>query len=153
MGAMDYSPASSSEEMRNVGITLERVTPDNFSNLWPLFKDLLIDACTRSNGRFDPNSAIEKMAQGHWQFWVGLHADGIVALGVTELLTYPTGLKVGNVVIATGDNSSRWVHFMDELKDWARGEECHKMQTLARKGWAKKLPEFKMTHVLLEVDL
>jgi len=129
---------------------LVRITPDNFSYLWPQIKPMLESACERSKGRFDGESSVAFMAKGLWQFWVGLEDDIVQVFAATEILTFPTGLMVGNIIITTGTNRRSWKHLIDDLAVWFREQGCTEQQTLARKGWARELPAFTLTHVLLE---
>ena len=129
---------------------LERVTPDNFSELWPQIKPMLESACERSRGRFSVDTSVSLMARGLWQFWVGRNDETVVVFAATEIITFPTGLMVGNIIITTGRNRRVWKHLIDDLAVWFREQGCAEQQTLARKGWAKELPAFTLTHVLLE---
>lgn len=129
---------------------LERVTPDNFSEMWPQIEPMLANACERSRGRFSVNSSLELMTRCVWQFWVGRDAETVLVFAATEIITFPTGLMVGNIIITTGRNRRAWKHLIDDLAVWFREQGCTEQQTLARKGWAKELPAFTLTHVLLE---
>jgi hypothetical protein len=40
--------------------------------------------------------------------------------------------------------------YLDELERYATAQGCNGMRIYGRKGWARKLPDYKMTHVLLE---
>lgn len=129
---------------------LVRITAENFPTYWPEIKPLLQGACDRSRGRFSPDCAIELLVNGQWQFWVGVADDRVQVFAVTEILTFPTGLMAGNIIITTGRRRHQWKHLIDELAVWFKSRGCTVQQTLARKGWARELPAFAMTHVLLE---
>ena len=121
---------------------------------------IMADVCTRSYGKFTPASLLKMVAEDLHQWWVVASEGELIAFVVTEVLTYPTGLKAGNVlIVAAGDpqNSKRreWFHLVGVLEEWARKEGCQHMQTLCRPGWEKALRAhgFKKTHLQMEKAL
>ncbi|CAN0493160.1 unnamed protein product, partial [Phaeothamnion confervicola] len=71
---------------------------------------------------------------------------------LTEIIQYPQR-RVARIVGCVGEHRAKWVHLISEIQDWSRSQGCVAMEIVARKGWAKALPDFQMTHVILESDL
>lgn len=131
-------------------MNLVRVTPENFAALWNEIKPLLENCCARSRGRFSADTSVQAMVECRWQFWVGIGEGSVQVFAATEMLRFPTGLLAGNIIMTTGKKRSEWKHLIDDLAIWFKDQGCEIQQTLARKGWARELPDFDMTHVLLE---
>ncbi len=134
---------------------LVQIPGDKAEEAWPLVQERIEDATKRSNGRFTSESILEEIKDSRQQLWV-IWDDkkrDVRAVGVSQLLIYPSGLKIADVVILTGDGRKEWKHLVEEFEAWARREECGLIQMYARKGWAKELPDFRLSHVLLEKKL
>ena len=99
---------------------------------------------------------LERFATGAWHLWIvweGGEAGSVRAVIGTELYRDVSGMKCCTIRFATGHGASRWTHLLGRIEDWARQEGCVKLDMIARKGWAKHLPEYALTHVFLEKDL
>lgn len=120
--------------------------------VWPLVRDLVRRVCERSEGRYAEEPIARHLLAGDWQLWVVW--DGSVrAIVITELYTDVSGIKCCMIRVCTGHGARDWSHLLEDIEEWARREGCAKLDMLARKGWAKHLPDYRMTHVMLEKDL
>lgn len=127
-----------------------RQVPVPFLNVvWPQVSQWIAERVVeRSNGELSLAGIAERLLTGEWQLWVVV--DGTYrAVLATEL----TKEGIARINFATGRGAEDWKHLIDEIKEWARQQGCHHLKMLARKGWAKHLPEFKISHVMLEMDL
>lgn len=114
--------------------------------------ELLSDVVERHRGEMSLAGIAGKLARKEWILW--LVWDGTVrAVLATELYTDVGGMKRCRVPFCTGDSAKQWVHLLSEIEAWARSEGCEKIDMIARKGWARHLADYRMTHVLLEKDL
>jgi hypothetical protein len=134
-------------------LDLVMIPKEHVANVLPMVLDKLEDVADRSRGRVTVPGLIREFTSGSWQMWFVW--DGVTAHAVvgTELYRDIGGLKICAVRFASGDNSSGWVHLISVLEQFARANECDKIDMTARKGWAKKFPDYKLTHVILEKDL
>lgn len=107
----------------------------------------------RSHGALSVEGVIGAWASGKWQMWVIDTPDAIKAVMATEIHIQNSGRKACSIHFLTGDDSTTWLHLVDELEDFARAQGCGVLDGLMRKGWAKKLPDFHMSHVFLEKEL
>lgn len=122
-------------------------------DVFPHIKDHIEGVAERSRGRFSVPGIIDRIARKDWVLWV-VFADGIVLSVLTaELYHDVSGLKCCRIPFCTGNGAASWVHLITQIEDWARAEGCERFDMIARKGWAKHLPDYKLTHVLLEKDL
>lgn len=106
----------------------------------------------RSGRRYTLPALVDALIDGGMQVWLigDEEARGVV---LTELYLAPSGLKFAAIRAATGEGAAGWMHLIDVLEAWARAEGCVAIDALARKGWARRLPDYHMSHVFLEKDL
>lgn len=120
--------------------------------MFPMVRGMLEGVAERSRGRWSVAGMLDRFVRGDWQLW--LVWDGRPrAVVATELYLEMTGMKCGMIRFCTGSGAPEWSHLLSRIEDWAREEGCERLDMLARKGWAKHLPDYKMTHVELEKDL
>jgi hypothetical protein len=57
-----------------------------------------------------------------------------------------------NFRILTGEQMSKWVHFLKPMEEWAKTQGVKKMEYYARPGWERflKTKGYKKTHVQLD---
>lgn len=120
--------------------------------LWPQVATLVAAVVERADGRWTLDDVTSRLVTGDWQLWVVWDGE-VRAVIATELMVEASGMRVARIVFATGSGAARWAHLIAEIEAWARTQECVKLEMMARKGWARHLPDYKMSHVLLERDL
>lgn len=134
---------------------LMQVPVEQLAEVWPLVHKHIDDACARSRGRFSAATTFELIAAGDWQLWV-VWDEGEkkhLATITTKISEFPTGLRVGEIIICTGEQRNKWVDLISELEEWARANGASVAQVWARKGWTRVMTDYDMTHVLLEKRL
>lgn len=119
---------------------------------WPQIEGFVASVAKRSEGRLRMRDIVECILSGKWQLWV-VYDGTFKAAVATEIMTEASGMKVARIVFTTGRDAEQWKHLIKDIEDWARHQDCTKLEMMARKGWAKHLPDYKLSHVLLEVDL
>lgn len=124
--------------------------------LWEHVEPLLQAACEASHGEYTPERVLAEM---------GAH-DGIERLrmiGICDETRIIAAAWVSIVreddalvmlhLLASGDDAAMWAGFDDDLDAWAAslGVSLHRIPR-GRKGWAKRLPHWKLrgTFVTLE---
>ncbi len=118
----------------------------------PLVLPLLEAIVARSDGRYSVPGMLEQFARENWQLWIVW--DGSVrAIVATELYFDVSKMKCCTIRFATGRGAAGWSPLISQIEDWARDEGCVKIDMTARKGWARHLPAYKLSHVFLEKGL
>lgn len=131
---------------------LQAIPPQHLGEVFPLVRPLMESVAERSKGRWSVPGMLERIATGDWLLWIVW--DGSVrAIVGTELYLDVSGMKCCMIRFATGREASGWTHLLDEIEEFARAEGCGRIDMIARKGWAKHLPAYRMSHVFLEKDL
>lgn len=138
--------------MHTTDPALYRVMPEDLETVWPAVAERIADVAARSNGDWTEETIVKLILTGAWHLW--LVWDGRVqAVIAGEIHLAPSGRKVFSIRFTTGENSHTWLHLIDDLEQWAASEGCEAVKITARKGWAKRLADYRMTHVLLEKEL
>lgn len=133
-------------------MALQKVPVEHVAAVLPHVVGRLQVIVDRSGERYTVASVAELLMRGEFQLWI-IGDEAIKGVVLTELFFAPSGKKIMGIRAATGDAAEGWLHLMPELEAWARHEGCHSVEAIARKGWARRLSDYKMTHVILEKDL
>jgi len=136
-------------------VQLVMIPKEHVGRVLPMILSKLEDVAERSRGRMSVPAMMDQFATGQWQLWIIWDdvAQGPKAVFGTEIYRELSDLWICGVRFLTGEDSGRWLYLVDQLEAWARANGCSRLDIVARKGWAKKLPDYKLTHVLLEKDL
>jgi hypothetical protein len=108
----------------------------------------------KSGGRFTVESIVDAINEDQMQLWVVYRGyETARAIVGTSLQQELSGDSTAMVHFVWGKGMDEWKHLLDEIREWGRFHGCNRLAMWARKGFAKKLPELAMTHVLLEENL
>lgn len=113
---------------------------------------LLAEMIERHHGELSLYGVADRFLSRDWIMWL-VWAGEVRAVLATELYHDVGGEKRCRIPFCTGHGARQWVGLLSRIEDWARSEGCQRLDMIARKGWAKHLPDYKMTHVLLEKAL
>lgn len=128
------------------------VPPDKLAAAWPHVLPHIEKMARATRGKLSADDFRQRIAAGEFQLWVVLRDGNRLASVLTEIIQYPQR-KVARIVGCVGRHREEWVHLLAEVQDWARSQGCVAMEAFARKGWARVIPDFHMTHIILETDL
>lgn len=134
-------------------VELLHVPANQLRDVWPSIAHLVPSIVERSRGRLTMENFVEAIASGNQHLWIVDDGQRVLAIVGVEVGLAPSGLKIGKISYAAGEHSARWIHLIGQIEDMARAHGCAKLEIMARKGWERKLPNYKMTHVVLERDL
>ena len=122
---------------------------------WPLVEAMIADACARA-GLFSAASVLKWLQADEMQLWLaGRVVDGkpvVDAVAVTEMLQFEFA-KAFKVFLVTGNDLDRWLPHLAAMEAWAKEMGCTRVIHEARKGYARKLRDYRLTHVILEKPL
>lgn len=115
---------------------------DDFERVWPWLAAALVH-----NGNTHRKEDLwEMIAHGAAQ----LHPLRNGAI-VTTIQTHPSGLKDANAWLA-GGNLEEILQVIPLLETWLKSEGCARVTVTGRKGWLKRLPEYRHTGNILVKD-
>lgn len=143
------------EEVRERPVyQLVRIGAEHFVRLMPVLGEMMETVYERAGGEMDGHSVARSLADNTLQFWAVTDGDIVAAVVGTSIEVAATGKRICQINFCAGHHRSDWLHLLEQIEQWAVFEEgCHGMKVIARKGWAKSLPEYRMTHIVLEKDL
>lgn len=119
----------------------------------PRVRVLMDELIERHAGELSFEGIAKRLMAEDWILWVVTENGAPRAILATELYRDVGGLKRCRIPFCTGDGARGWVHLLAQIEAWARENDCARLDMIARKGWAKHLPDYRMTHVVLEKDL
>ncbi len=124
-------------------------------SVWPLVHDLIKQGLRHPNRRMDIPSIKKMTMDGDWHMWVIWDNDNKNPRAVffTEIYEEISGLKIGTMRFFSGRDRNDWKQLLSTLEENMRNAGVQRMEIWARRGWLRELPEYKLTHVLLEKDL
>lgn len=118
----------------------------------PVVLERLDGIVTKSNGRFSVHGILDKFARKVWVLWIVW--DGTVrAVIATSVYENLSDQRCCMIEFVTGQGAASWTHLLSKIEDYASAEGCVRVEMIARKGWARHLPDYKMSYVLMEKDL
>ena len=136
---------------------LVQIPPEAVPKLWPLAAPMLARAIAYTGGATSLDKELAALCARQKQLWMvveGTEAKNRgVAAGITSLQENEDGGKTANIELLSGENMKAWFSLKDQFEDWARVEGCSDVRLWARKGWARHLPDFKLTHYIMRKTL
>lgn len=142
---------------------LVQIPPDAVINgesplqtMWPMITPFLQRAIDYSHDMTTLEETWENLTSKRHQLWVVIGEDKkITAAAVTMLQKYPTGLMQATISMLGGEDGhlNQLLELRAELEAWAKTEGCNRVRFFARKGWAKKLPDYKLASYVMSKDL
>src|SRR5262245_7545 len=148
----------------NDGPQLVCVDPARACEVWPHVRALIHAAMRR--GDLSSFSAVEaSVLAGDALLWLAWDpgAERITAAAVTEL--HATEWRKVCVIVACGAPSGRsrpssramgmaaWLPLLAGIETYARAAGCACVRIMGRKGWARMLPTYRTTRIVLEKEL
>ncbi|MEM8971081.1 MAG: hypothetical protein AAGD43_03355 [Pseudomonadota bacterium] len=144
------------ETIERPGLTIELVPVDALAQVLPVVEHLMRDLPERSGGAWTLPGIQERLVNGVWQLWC-VHDQApqptVMAIVGTSVWTTMSGIKTCSIHFCTGDNSKDWMHLLAVIEQAARNIGAKRIETVARKGWARKLKDYRTTHLVLEKAL
>lgn len=130
------------------------VPPEYVDTVFDLLSQEIESVVARSNGRIAREDLAQLLKGGTELFaWVVAdERDVLLAIVLAEVRDYPRA-KVCRLVGCAGRDRKRWLPLLVEIERWAASVGCTQMHAEARKGWAGELPDYRLTHVILEKEL
>ena len=104
-------------------------------------------------GRLSDFAAVERaVLAGAQLLWLAADTRTIYAAAVTSL-DVVNGEKLCTIVACGGRARALWLPLIAVLEDFARAEGCRAIRILGRRGWARALPDYRITRIVLEKQL
>lgn len=126
---------------------LTGVLSRDVSKFWPHIEGMLADALQDSSWTLD--EVAYGLGAKEMQLWLATSPGlGIEAVAVTRITD-----RGCSVCALTGEEPDRWLHLLSQIEDWAREHGCDRSYFEARRGFERKLPDYRVTRILMEKRL
>lgn len=136
---------------------LIQIPPEAVPRIWPMAAPMLARAVEFTGGYTTLDKEFEHICAKLKQLWFVIDDEGgnqkPVAAGVTSIQKNEDGSLTANVELFGGENMKAWFSLKDQFEQWAKIEGCKDIRLWARKGWAKHLSDFKLTHYIMRKEL
>lgn len=135
--------------MRLIGIPAAEIPV-----IWSAVADQVGIAADLSGGRHSVATVKEACRKAEMQLWCVMdpRRDRIVAVLVTEIRTYKTGLKVCDLVLMAGRQRDKWVHLVKDIETWAQTLDCAVCQATGREGWVRVMKEWGWDNTYVTIE-
>ena len=146
---MDLVQVQEHLNMSSLGRVITQVPVEDLEFIWSQVRPQIEKALDGSYSSYD---ILEYIKQNRMQLWISWN-DGIEASFVTEVCDYPQ-LRVMRWVLAGGSNMESWLDLVtSKVEDWAKRNNCQRLEIVGRKGWTKVLRDYKPQAVYFVKEL
>ncbi len=133
--------------------TLEGIPSEAVVYAWPRTAELAQKVADRSKGNLSVELLLHNLMEQDMQLWHIVDGTDFKGIVVTEFETRPDGGTTCFIVACAGVQWAMWAHLLAELEHWAKESGADRMATWGRKGWAKKLTDYKISRTEYTKDL
>jgi len=149
MLVIETTPRTYYTDMSSLGRVITQVPVEDLEFIWSQVKPQIEKALDGSYSSYD---ILEYIKQNRMQLWISWN-DGIEASFVTEVCDYPQ-LRVMRWVLAGGSNMESWLDLVtSKVEDWAKRNNCQRLEIVGRKGWTKVLRDYEPQAVYFVKEL
>jgi hypothetical protein len=137
------------------GVKLHYLTPQTLQKAWVEIEPWLIRACDETLGEWSVKTVVNGFLAGKLMIWVLYDHDAqkCVGAGATANLQNEGGAKRIEVVVFAAAEMHRWLDTLSEIERYGKECGCSSIRVVGRKGWAKKLSDYKLSRIVLEKAL
>lgn len=138
-------------------ISCSGIPASEIQHAWPLVQELLENLTKRDDyvEELTPADMYESIRERNMQCWIIHRRDEVFAVALTQILTFPSGLRILALPYLAGKRGGmkEWVHLKDGiLKDFAREHGCKFIRVYGREGW-KKIIKPARVRVVLDIEV
>jgi hypothetical protein len=127
------------------------VDPACVPEIWPYVEPMIRCALHRSIST-DLLTVTTKLLRQQALLWIAWDGERIRAAAVTSINT-ANGRKRCVIVACGGSGMKDWLSLIQEVEQYARSEGCISVAIIGRRGWQRRLKEYRPVAVSLEKAL
>lgn len=122
--------------------------PDHQEEIFPLIEK----ACSYSKGQFSLQGVVDGVLSGRYRMLAYLADDQVVSIAVLHVCQFDTGLRVMEILLASGEQLRDWRAFQPQVRAYAEQQGCGRFRMIGREGLQRMLPDWKRVAVVLEME-
>ena len=101
-------------------------------------------------GRFED---VERDVLGNNSYlWLAMEDGSVLATAVTKVTTEKDH-RLCTIVACGGHDWERWGWMIEGLEQYARAEDCKRIEIAGRPGWLRRLPEYRLAKIVIRKEL
>lgn len=134
------------------------VKPADVASYWPPVAHLIRRAIERGGMYWENTQAAFEYVEHDLMneralLWLVVEGRSLSAATVTHV-SEDRGHRVCTIVACGGHGWERWgKRMMDGLENYARAQNCKRMEICGRPGWRRRLPDYRVKKVLIGKSL
>ena len=118
---------------------------------WPRVASLVRQALERGEGSYAEADVAMACMAGAWKLWMVENGFNVTAICITEIVNFPRCRKC-LLRYLSGSMEAIEPH-IPAVEDYARREGCQVLEGYARKGWARRMPDWTENYVVMQKEL
>ena len=118
---------------------------------WPRVASLVRQALERGEGSYAETDVAMACMAGGWKLWMVENGFNVTAICITEIANFPRRRKC--VLRYLAGSMEAIEPYISDIEDYARREGCQILEGYARKGWARRMPDWTERQVILQKEL
>lgn len=119
---------------------------EEIEGIWPLIEPLIRKVFNKIEDRYTTASLKAMLLKKELQLWTSF--DGKLTFCLTHVAIYPR-YKILEIFML-GGSGFNWLQFQPVLEKWGKEIGCKSIRIYGRKGWGRKLPDFKIKQFVYE---
>lgn len=105
--------------------------------IWPKLATHMEKAAEYTFGRYQPGDILDAITDYDHHLWIAFEGEEVKGITVTCFKQYPR-MKCLDMVFCAGDEGLEWKDpMLKMLQHWAHDNECDRIESSGRLGWAK----------------
>lgn len=131
------------------------INPNDLDFYWNVVSEYIESALEHTDNEIGLHDIQSDIANRERQLWIIKHDDRYIAAIVTQIYSYNSGIKIGEITIAGGKDHHLWDHFTDVVGKWFQDQGCKFIDIIGRPGWQRLYKDrgFKTAYVQLRKKL
>lgn len=121
---------------------------DQVNGIWHELEPLIKKVLKKHEKDYSIESIKESLLKKELQLWTS-YSEQIDAFILTHIAIYPNH-KILEIFMCGGSGLDKWLHLLPYIEQWARDIECKYIRFQGRKGWERKLSQYKKTKIIME---
>lgn len=132
------------------------IHPENLSLAWKDVETFLKDGLEHADGKYGLGDIKELISAELLILWVVYNEEKEKAVGcvLTEVLKYPK-VQALSIFLLAGNDFTEMLTVFDDLKEYAKGVGCNRIEFYGRPGWENTLKplSFEKIHTVMRLNL
>lgn len=128
---------------------ITRILKEDLDLFGILAYPFLLRGLEYDDGKYTIGDLFDELGNGDKQAWLVYNDKEALGCVVTEIIKYPRQNRLG-IFLCSGNDFDQWYPLRKDIYQWAKQFGCTSCEFYGRKGWIRKLKEYKLLHVCMK---